>query len=358
MRYLRFLTASLALAGSLTPAGASHGWPELKTTHDRRDAVIARYQSNPNSTNFGVAPDVRTGLIYVTQRFGNNLAVFDRAAERFVKVLAAPTPISGPHTIQLDVPTNSLWIAAGEGGKILRLLLDPVTFRPAGFVEYSPPGPPRSTSPHELVVVDGREVWYTDGARVGILDVATSGIEYVPGEIAGNGIILLEATPDRPRQIWVVGGKQVTIIDHATRSVVASVVVPQEPGLSDDLSLHDLAYEPRTDRVYVLMRGGNGVVWLKANDPGAGPQGEIPGSTPAAGMDHMVTGPNYVWWTESLANRIVRFDPLTNTRVAYSTALPVGYFNPHGLAVVPAWGEVWFTELEALLRITLDNGAL
>lgn len=339
------------------PALATHGWPELKTKHDRGDAIITRYQVNPNSTDFGVAADVRTGLLYVTQRFGNNVAVFSRTRQQFVQVLSAPTPISGPHTIQLDVPTNSVWIAAGEGGEILRLTLDPKTLRPANFVEYTPPGPKRSSMVHELTVVDGKEVWYTDGSRVGVLDVGTSRIDVLPEQVAGNGIMLLEADANHPRQIWVVGGKQVTIIDYATRRVARSVVVPQELGLSDDLSLHDLAFEPRTHRVYVVMRGGNGVVWLNADDPAAGPQGFIPGSTPAAGMDHIVAGPNYMWWTESLANKIVRHDPRTGLTVAYTTAVPAGYFNPHGLTVVPAWGEVWFTELEALLTLKLKNAA-
>lgn len=361
-----------------------------QSVHDRVDAVITRYEANLDSADFGVAPDVRTGLIYVSQRAGNNIAVFDRSQERFVAVIAVPTEASGPHNIRLDVASNSVWYAAGESSKIGRLLLDRRTRTPRNFVEYTAPGPaPRIAKPHSLAITgDGREVWFTDDRQeqVGFLNVETSELHVLTEHIEADGIMLEEeslATRQRSRRrlrrrsrsrrrrprrrrpappaqllrrVWVAGGSHVTVIDAPARSVVESVEIPREIGVSQ-LRLHDLALDRRNDRVWVLMRGGDGVAWLDRRKPRAGPQGYIGPAEGAAGLDHCDIGERYLWWTEGRSNHLTRMElKAPHEVVGYKVPVPVGYFNPHGVTVVRPWREVWFTERESICRLSFKDG--
>ena len=370
--------------------------PTGKSVHDRGDAVITRYQANLDSGDFGVAPDLRTGLLYATQRVGNNVAIFDRQREQFVAKLPMPTEASGPHNVNLDLPTNSVWIAAGEGSKIARLVLDRTTLAARNFVEYTAPGEiPRTAKPHSLVIAGGREVWYTDDRqeRVGVLDIATGQIDLLEEHIEADGIMLEERRvsaprprrrrpvrrrPRRPvrrrrrrpaftgkatsppagsvrRRIWVAGGTTVTVIDAASRRILHTIEIEGELGISQ-LRLHDLGLEPRLNRVYVLMRGGDRITWLDRDRPQTGPKAYIEPAEPAAGLDHLSVGRTYIWWTEGRTNNLTRHDPRRGETVGYDVPVPIGYFNPHGVKVVPEWREVWFTERESLCKLTFKDG--
>lgn len=155
------------------------------------------------------------------------------------------------------------------------------------------------------------------------------------------------------RRVWVAGGKEVTVIDVATRRVVHKVEVPRELGISQ-LRLHDLALDRRLGRVWVLMRGGDGITWLDRRHPERGPQGFVPPFERAAGLDHADIG-RYLWWTEGRSNNLTRMDRFTRRTVGYDVPVPVGYFNPHGVKVVPEWREVWFTEREAICKLVFKD---
>ena len=357
---------SRALAGLDWPVVARSlesrgGFDAVKTVHDYGDVVITRYGANLDSGNFGIAPDPRTGLVYASQRVGNNVVVFDRKAERFVEVLPLPTAASGPHNIKLDTKTNSLWIASGESSRVTRLVLDRRTLRPRRFVEYEAPGRELYAKPHALVSVQGREIWYTDDRqeRVGWVDVRTGKVRLVDHHIEADGIMYEPPRRRRRRRgdrgrIWVAGGKHVTVIDVARRKVLHEVEVPREAGVSQ-LRLHDLALDAARNRVWVLMRGGDAITWLDRDRPQTGPRGVVAPAEQIAGLDHMVKG-RYLWWTEGRSNHITRHDPSTNETRGYKVPVPVGYFNPHGLALAPRWREVWFTEREALCRVRFKDG--
>jgi streptogramin lyase len=424
-----FLTGSaLALAagainwrlladGSAQAQGGGVLGETVKTVHDRGDAVITRYHANIDSGDFGIGVDPRSDLLYVTQRVGGNIAVFDRRAEKFVDTLAIPTLGNGAHTIRFDEPTNSVWIAAGEGSVIVRLALDSRTYRPRGFTEYRPPGTRGVVKPHSLVVVGGREVWYTDDRQeqVGFLDVKTSEITVLDEHIEADGIMLEErriggspgqkrrkrrrrrrrrrsrhhyhphthhpyrrkrrrrragkrrkrrrrrrpaGRPPVPgtlrRRVWVDGGKTMTVIDVDTRQVLHHVDIEQELGISQ-LRLHDLVFDRHRNRVWFLMRGGDRVAWMDADHPERGAQGLIEPIEGAAGLDHMDMGRN-VWWTEGRSNRVGRYDPDTGEKVGYEVPVPIGYFNPHGIVLAPQWREVWFTERESICKLTFKDG--
>jgi hypothetical protein len=191
------------LAGGGEEASAQGGilGQTVKTVHDAGDAVITRYHANIDSGDFGIGIDPRSELLYVTQRVGGNIAVFDRRQEKFVDTLPIPTLGNGAHTIRFDRPTNSVWIAAGEGSAIVRLVLDQHTYRPRNFIEYRPPGLRGVVKPHSLAVVDGREVWYTDDRQeqVGFLDVRTGEVTVLDEHIEADGIMLEERALDPAR---------------------------------------------------------------------------------------------------------------------------------------------------------------
>lgn len=336
--------------------------PTIKTAHDRGDAVITRYQQNVDATNFGVAGDERSGLLYVSQRATDHIAVFDRQAEQFVDLLYIPTVGSGSHAVKVDERNNKVWYAAGEASKVGCLVLDQ-ELRPSNFVEYTVPGDVRpQRKPHGIVAV-GDEVWYTDdrGHRVGWVDVKTGRVRVLPEEIKADGIAV-ERRFRRRRgrrqlvlRVWVAGGATVTVIDVRKREVTHEIPIPEEPGFSQ-LRLHDLGYDRRLNRVWVLMRGSDHMTWIDADRPGDGAQEFINPHQTAAGLDHMDLGRRYVWWTEGLANNVVRHDPGTGETVGYEATTPVGYFNPHGIWVSKKWKEVWFTELESIGKITFKDG--
>jgi hypothetical protein len=169
------------------------------TRHDRGDAVITRYQGNLEANDFGCWGDMRTGLIYISQRLTDRVAVFDRRTERIVDVLVLPTEGSGPHAIRVDERTNSVWLALGESSKIGRLVLDPGTLRPHNFVEYTVPGDVRPERKPHGVAVWGDEVWYTDDRqdRVGVLEVRTGLVHVIDRHIEADGIGI-EHRPGRP----------------------------------------------------------------------------------------------------------------------------------------------------------------
>lgn len=336
--------------------------PTLRTEHDRGDAVITRYQQNVDATNFGIYGDERSGLVYVSQRATDHIAVFDRSQEKLTGLFYVPTLGSGSHAVKVDTATNSVWYAAGEASKVGALVLDE-RFQPRNFVEYTVPGnvtPERK--PHGIVVV-GDEVWYTDdrGDRVGFVETRTGRVHVLDKAIEADGICLerrFRRRGGRRRlvlRVWVAGGATVTVIDVRKREVTHTIPVREEPGLSQ-LRLHDLRYDRRLNRVWVLSRGSDHALWIDADRPGAGPQDFVNPSETAAGLDHMELGRRYVWWTEGLANNVVRHDPRTGETVGYEVTAPVGYFNPHGIWVSRQWREVWFTELESIGRLAFKDG--
>ena len=374
--------------------------PTVRTDHDRGDAIITRFQSNLEANDFGCWGDTRSGLIYVTQRASDRIAIFDRATERFVDLRYVPTDGSGAHTIKVDEPNNRVWFAMGEASKIGSLVLDETTYLPTNFVEYTVPGDVRTErKPHGMVVV-GDAVWYTDDRqdRTGWLDVNTGRVYVLPEHIESDGInvedrrsLASDVDDDRDRRrrrrrrrrhrrgargaprftgkaqtgeeragpgilrIWVGGGNQVTVIDARTKRILHRVPVAEEPGFTQ-LRVHDIHYHRPSNRTFVLLRGSDHVVWFDADHPEAGPQEFINPVEPAAGLDHLDIGENYVWWTEGRSNNIGRYDLRTGQTVGYKAPLPLGYFNPHGIYVEPRWREVWFTEREALCRLRFKDG--
>ncbi len=342
--------------------------PTIKTVHHRGDAVITRYQGDIDATDFGAWGDPRTGLIYISQRLTDHIAVFDRNEERYVEKHWIPTQGSGAHAIKVDVKNNSVWFAAGESSRIGRLVLDPVTHRPRNFVEYSTPGDIRTErKPHGLVVV-GDAVWYTDdrGDRVGFLDVNTGLVHQFDEHVEADGInveerwVTVRGRRGRKRRkrrlrIWVGGGQEVTIFDGIAKRLLHRITIPEEPGFAQ-LRVHDIHYEPRSNRVFVLLRGSDHIVWFDADNPQKGARGWITPGRPAAGLDHIDLGRNYMWWTEGAANNITRYDLRTGQVTPYLVPNPTGYFNPHGIYVSREWREVWFTEREALCKLTFRDG--
>jgi DNA-binding beta-propeller fold protein YncE len=327
-----------------------------KTEHDRGDAVITRYQGNLEANDFGCWGDMRTGLIYVTQRATDRIAVFDRAKEEFVEVHTIPTDGSGAHAIRVDERTNSVWTTHGEASKVGRLVLDPETLRPHNFAEYTMPGDVRpERKPHGVAVHRG-EVWFTDdrGDRVGVLDPSTGFVHVIDHHVEADGITVEQRRRSKGFRVWVTGGNMVTVIDGPSREVLHEVQVKEEPGFSQ-LRLHDLVYDPELNRTWILSRGSDHVVWFDADDPRAGPKEFInPGET-AAGLDHVALG-RYLWWTEGLQNNLTRYDRHSKEKKVYEVPVPVGYFNPHGLWVAHRWREVWFTERESLCKLTFKDG--
>lgn len=338
-----------AIARATTTPPSVEDLATSKTVHDVGDAEITRYQSNANSGNFGIACDTKTGLVYVTQRLGNNIAVFNRRKEEFVSVLPVPTPVSGPHTARMDDRRRSVWYAAGESSKIGRLVVDV-----PNFVEYTVPGTSPTRKPHSLILSRGDTIWFTDDRRdrVGFLDISTGAIDVLEDDIPADGITIDNRDPQR---VWVAGGTTVSVIDTARKKVVYMVEIRQERGLAE-LSLHDIYFDAARDRVWLLLRGGDRVAWLDPDRPWDGPQELIMPAEEAAGLDHLGIGKNYVWWTEGRSNYVTRHEPKRKKTVGYKVPTPLGYFNPHGLEVVPEWKEVWFTEREALCKLRLKDG--
>ena len=351
--------------------------PTIKTEHDRGEVTVTRYQSNLESNDFGCWGDTRTGLIYVTQRLTDRIAVFDRNREEFVDLFYIPTDGSGAHSIKVDEAANRVWFAMGEASKIGSLVLAEESLRPVNFVEYTVPGDVRSErKPHGLVVLDNA-VWYTDDRqdRTGWLDKTTGRVHVIPEHIESDGIAVedrresIEAYKRRRRRrrkrgpkgrqgilrVWVGGGNKVTVIDARSGRVTHTVTIREEPGFSQ-LRVHDLHYDRRSNRVYVLLRGADHVVWLDADRPDAGPQGWINPVEMAAGFDHTDLGENYLWWTEGRSNNIGRYDLRTGEVTGFKVPIPFGYFNPHGIYAEPRWREVWFTEREALCRVRFKDG--
>jgi hypothetical protein len=353
--------------------------PMLRTVHEHDDVEIVRYQANLDANDFGVTADPRTGLVYVTQRLSDNIVVFDRAQEKFTRILPVPTNVSGGHTVKFDAASNSLWFAAGEASKIGRLVLSRHDNMPHNFVEYSTPGNVRAErKPHGIVVL-GNSVWFTDDRqdRVGWVDISTGEVFVLPETIEADGINVEDrrsAAPPRRRgrrrgrrgrrrrrrapsqvRIWVAGGATLTGIDAFTKRVVHEVPILQEPGVSQ-LRLHDVHYDARLNRIWVLARGADHIYWLDADRPDEGTKGEINPGQFAAGLDHMDLGETNVWWTEGLANNVTRHDPANGETRSYKVPTPVGYFNPHGIEVVKDWKEVWFTERESICRLRFKDG--
>jgi hypothetical protein len=329
----------------------------VKTTHDRGDAIITRYQGNLEANDFGCWGDYRTGLIYVSQRATDRIAVFDRKREQFVSVHVIPTDGSGAHAIRVDEQTNSVWFSAGESSKVGRLVLHPKTLRPHNFAEYTVEGDVRpERKPHGIAVWRG-EVWYTDdrGDRVGVLDAASGLVHVIDRHVEADGIAIEYRGSGEDFRVWVTGGNKVTVIDGPARKVLHEVDVPEEPGFSQ-LRLHDLVYDPKLNRTWVLSRGSDHLVWFDADHPRRGPREWISPAETAAGLDHIALGDNYVWFTEGLANNVTRYDPRTKEKKGYEVPVPVGYFNPHGIWVTTRWREVWFTERESLCRLTFKDG--
>jgi streptogramin lyase len=327
-----------------------------KTTHDRGDAVITRYQGNLEANDFGCWGDMRTGLIYVTQRATDRIAVFDRAAEEFVEVHSIPTDGSGAHAIKVDEGTNSVWTTHGEASKVARLVLHPETHRPHNFAEYTVPGDVRpERKPHGIVVHRG-EVWYTDdrGDRVGVIDPDSGYVHVIDEDVEADGIAIEQRPGSEDYRVWVTGGNVTTVIDGRRREVLHRVEVPEEPGFSQ-LRLHDLIYDPELNRTWVLSRGSDHVVWFDADHPERGAQEFINPGRAFAGLDHIGLG-RYLWWTEGLANQVTRYDRRRRVITPYLVPTPVGYFNPHGIWIATRWREVWFTERESLCKLTFKDG--
>jgi hypothetical protein len=219
--------------------------PPVKTEHDRGDAVITRFQGNLEANDFGCWGDTRTGLIYVSQRATDRIAVFDRATERFVEVHTIPTDGSGAHAIKVDERSNSVWFSCGESSKVGRLVLHPETLRPHNFAEYTVPGDVRPERKPHGIAVHRDEVWYTDDRqdRVGLVEVDTGLVHVIDRDVEADGIAIEQRRGRRGFRVWVTGGHFVTVIDGPSRKVLHEVPVNEEPGFSQ-LRLHDLVYDP------------------------------------------------------------------------------------------------------------------
>ena len=53
---------------------------------------------------------------------------------------------------------------------------------------------------------------------------------------------------------------------------------------------------------------------------------------------------------------MTRYNPASGRTHGYKVPVPIGYFNPHGVTVVPSWREVWFTERESICKLTFKDG--
>ena len=337
---------------------------------------VTRYTTNVDGGLFGIGADPANDLLYVSQRGGGSIAVFDRGREEFTRILRIPTAVSGPHDVEFDEVTNSVWTGAGESSKIARWIRDT-----ENWVEYTQPGGTfqADRQPHTIAFLrpggpdsdDPGDLWFTDGRgeRVGILDIRSGRVRFVRDPASGEidaiqaeGFSFDGRTPPRA---WVVGGTEITLVDTATEQVIC-----RHPVLEQDLpelGLHESRFDGfRTPRsVWTILRGpAAGVLRFDAdvedgdvcartietlalvNSIGNGGSGQ-----------HIDVGRRFVWWTEDTPGApgtVVRHDPTTGETTGYAIALPL-LFNPHGLRVISEWKEVWVTELYGLLRIQFDD---
>lgn len=354
----------------------------IKTTHQRDDAVITRYQPTDDTGIWDVEADVEENVLYTSQRIGNSVGRFDREGESFDKFFQAPTELGGPHVTALYDPSEwlgpedtppgvgvedlpkSVWYTAGEGGKVGQLVLGSEgyagTRRGPNFLEYTPPAhggtaERRDRSPHSLAIHEGR-VWFTDSGMesVGVIDPQTGLLT----EKLGVPAEAIEMVVDEQRGLehaWVMGGNVITVIDVETFETEHQVTVEQGT-TGGEFTLHNAYHDPDRNRVWVLLRSADSNVVLEfvASEPEAGPQKVIEPYTPGAGLDHIHMG-SFVWWSESLTNHLTRMDPDTRKVTGYRTPGSAGYFNPHNVQVVEEWNEVWFTEREALLKLEFTD---
>ncbi len=293
-------------------------------------AVITEYNIPAGSFPHDPALDPGDVLWYTAQR-GNKIGRVNPSTGE-VTEFAVPTANSGPHGLVSDAAGN-IWFTENSAGKVGRL--DP---RTGQVTEYAMPEA-AARDPHTPVFDQRGILWFTiqNANRVGRLDPATGEVRLFPVPTANA----------RPYGIKVDAGGVPWFVEFGTNRLAK---IDPQSGAIQEFVIPESSARPRR-----LAIAPNGDIYFA--DFNAGRLGRFRRSADGAGGEFKLwdspSGRNsqpygiaadqagMVWYNESAANRIVRFDPRDESFASLAIPTP-GSIVRHMEA--DSVGRLWLAE--------------
>jgi virginiamycin B lyase len=246
-----------------------------------------------------------------------------------------PTSDSYPHDPAVD-PQGRVWYTAMSANLIG--LFDPAT---ETFKEF--PVPTRNARPHGLVSDEKGNIWFTENAvgRIGQLDPCTGRIrEYVA-----------PTAKDPHTPVFGPGG---WLWFTAQRS---NLIVRFNPR---NYSMTEYRVPTPDARPYGIVAASDGRLWfcelaggkIASLDPESGKVSEYATPTPDSGPRRLAADDTFLWITEYRAGRLARFNYRTEEWKEWLS--PSGAESrPYGIAIA-ASGAVWYNESGANKMVRFD----
>jgi YVTN family beta-propeller protein len=245
MKVLPLLTAAGIFALGASGAMSARPVPSLRATHE----VVATIHTGPSAA--GLAFAARTGFLYVTNIFGDNVSVIDPRTRSVVDTvpLVGGNVCAHPFGVGYDKKHNIIYVACQQF--TAATAIDARTNRPIGDpieVGSSPFGIAYDERNGDVYVAIAHEndVAVVDGDTRKVIDRISVG--EAPFGIAYDG---------RRGFLYVTNSQSdtVSVIDGATNTVVRTIPVAPGP-LPAGLSPMGVVYDGRNDTMYVANFGG------------------------------------------------------------------------------------------------------
>jgi virginiamycin B lyase len=260
-----------------------------------REWTVPVADSAPN----GIAVDPR-GNVWLTLLRANQIARLNprlNAETGEWKLFALPTPDSGPLGIVSDAGGN-IWYAASAAGKIGRI--DAAT---GAVTKYATPG---GAEPHALIIGPGGSLWFT-APRANLIvrmDARSGRMQEFAVPTPDARPEALTVGPDGMLWCALVGASRLARVNPASGKIT-EYEIPFEGSQPRGL----WALEHPVAAIYYTDAGrgtlGRFEIERLSFKEWRSPSG--PGSQPHA---IAADGDGILWYSESSANQIVRFDPI------------------------------------------------
>lgn len=249
----------------------------------------------PESLPHDPAVDAHDRVFYTGMR-ANTIGMFDPERKEF-REFRVPTPDSGPHGLVADA-AGTIWFTENWKGKIGAL--DPATGK---FREFNAP---TAKDPHTPIFDQQGRLWFTAQASnlvVRFNPKDASMVEYkVPTENARPyGIV---TAPDGMVWFCELAGNKLARIDPATRAITEFPVPTPDSG-PRRIAVDSEHVWYTGNRIGKLGRYNYKTGEWKEWDSPSGPRSQPYGIALAAD--------GAVWYNEAGADKMVRFDPKTET---------------------------------------------
>ncbi|MBN1136043.1 MAG: hypothetical protein JXM73_05635 [Anaerolineae bacterium] len=247
-----------------------------------------------NSYPAQIAIDPADGVVWISERDGNQISRFDPQTETFV-TYTIPMTDSQPWGLAVDA-SGDVWFAEMTGNRIGRF--DPQT---GTFVEY--PVPTSASEPRDVAVDGGGNIWFTEraGNKIGKLEPGTGAItEYdVPSPNAQPSGLAIRG--DRGWFAETQANRLGRVI-LSTGEIAETPVITTPNSLPEDVAINLGGYP------WVTEAQGNNLALFKVSTVSGFVQYPVPtpGSEPygIALASDIAT----VWFTERAGNKLGRFD--------------------------------------------------